>query len=107
MPRLFRKRHAPIGFWIGVAKSSATFFDRNVPLRITLACDRSDSPSPCAHKRVSVSQLRSSYLRARRLPEEGGRGQTMFMFDRKQLYVAAALIFVMEVVAVVARAAGY
>ena len=41
------------------------------------------------------------------MPEEAGRGQTMFMFDRKQLYVAAALIFVMEVVAVVARAAGY
>jgi hypothetical protein len=31
----------------------------------------------------------------------------MFMFDRKQLLVAAALIVVMEIVAVVARAAGY
>ena len=34
-------------------------------------------------------------------------GSAMFMFDRKQLLVAAALIFVMEIVTVVVRAAGY
>jgi hypothetical protein len=41
------------------------------------------------------------------LPQQLEGGQIMFMFDRKQLLVAAALIFVMEIVAVVARAAGY
>ena len=41
------------------------------------------------------------------MPYVEAGGSTMFMFDRKQLLVAAALIVVMEIVAVVARAAGY